>query len=443
MPTQDEILAAAKKVTDERDALQAELKALKAKPDLSGVHLDSQGREVASWSDTDESATVVLGYEGRGNSAQLNGNTRASYKSTANQGMRQIIRQGYKPWGEFKSLQDFVRSGFEGHQGSEFQGRMKSHYKAIQGMSEMIGADGGFSVMPEFNHKIFQRLYTNNLFGRTDNYTVAGNNMTFLANAETSRANGSRHGGLRGYWTGEGNTITSSKPTVREIQLKLQKLAVVVYLSDELIADSGQALEQYVTGKASDEFNFMIGDALFNGDGVGKPLGIQNAPSLVSISKELGQSAATIVTENVTKASARFFAGFRPNAKWYINQDTLPQLRTMTLGIGAAGVTTYMPPGGLSVAPYGTLDGSDVEPIEFAQTLGTQGDITLADLGQILSISKGGIAQAVSMHVEFLTDQLALRFTMRMNACPWENSPITPFKGTNTQSSFVTVATRS
>jgi len=63
-------------------------------------------------------------------------------------------------------------------------------------------------------------------------------------------------------------------------------------------------------------------------------------------------------------------------------------------------------------------------------------------LGQVLSISKGGVAQAVSMHVEFLTDQLALRFTMRMNACPWENSPITPFKGSNTQSSFVTLGAR-
>ena len=443
MPTMEEVLARAEEVAKKNAALESELKSLKSQPDLSGVHRDAQGRVVGSWSDTDEAATIVMGYEGRGNEARVNGNSAASYKSMENAGMRQVIRQGYKPWGEFKSLSDFVRSGFEGHQGSEFNNRMKSHFKAINGMGELIGADGGFAVMPEFNHKIFQRLYTNNLYGRTDNYTVAGNNMTFLANAETSRANGSRHGGLRGYWTGEGNTINSSKPTVRELQLKLQKVAVVVYLTDELVADSGQALEQYVTNKATDEFNFLIGDALFNGDGVGKPLGILNAPSLVAISKETGQTAATIVTENVTKASARFFAGFRPNAKWYINQDTLPQLRTMTLGIGAAGVTTYMPPGGLSVAPYGTLDGSDVEPIEFAATLGTQGDITLADLGQVLSISKGGIAQATSMHVEFLTDQLALRFTMRMNAAPWENSPTTPLKGTNTQSSFVTVATRS
>lgn len=432
MPTIEEVLKKSDEVASERDNLAAELKSLKETPNLSGVHRDGNGRTLGEWEDTDESVTIVSGYEGRGPRA-----------SRVKSGLKALVRQGYKPWGEFKSLKDFVKSGFDGHQTSSFRDRCNTHFKAIQGMSESVGSDGGFTVMPEFNNKIFEHVYSNNLFGRTDNYTVAGNNMTFLANAETSRANGSRHGGLRGYWTNEGGTITSSKPTVREIQMKLQKLAIVVYLTDELIADSAQALEQYVVRKAAAEFEFMIGDALFNGTGVGMPLGIINAPSTLSVTKETNQTAATIVTENIVKASARFFAPYKQNAKWYINQNTLPQLRTMTLGIGAAGIAMFTPPGGLSQAAYGSLDGSDLEPIEFAQSLGTAGDITLADLGQILSISKGGIAQATSMHVEFLTDQLALRFTMRMNATPWENSPITPFKGSETQSSFVNIATRS
>jgi len=431
MPTIDEVVKMVDETKAENEQLKSQLKSFQSTPNFSGVRRDDEGRTTGEWEDTDESVTIVSGYQGQGHVAK-----RPKFA------MKSLLKQGYKPWGEFKSLGDFVRSGFEGHQTTGFKDRMVSHYKAVQGMSEAIGADGGFSVMPEFNTKIFSRIYGNDLFSATDNYTVAGNNMTFLANAETSRVNGSRHGGLRGYWTGEGNTITASKPTIREIQLKLQKLAVVVYLTDELIADSGQALEQYVTNKASDEFNFMIGDAIFNGDGVGKPLGILNAPSLLAITKEPGQGPGTLDTFNITKASGRFFAGYRPRAKWYVNQDTLPQMRTMTLGIGAAGIATYMPPGGLSTAAYGTLDGSEVKPIEFAASIGNQGDVTLADLGQVLSISKGGVAQAVSMHVEFLTDQLALRFTMRMNACPWENSPITPFKGSNTQSSFVTLGAR-
>jgi hypothetical protein len=53
---------------------------------------------------------------------------------------------------------------------------------------------------------------------------------------------------------------------------------------------------------------------------------------------------------------ARFYAP-GSGMSWLHNQDIEPQLFTMTLGIGAAGVVTYMPPGGMSGAPYGTLMG--------------------------------------------------------------------------------------
>lgn len=429
MPTIEDLTRQVTELTDT-------VKSLSDKPDYNGIHRDADGRVTGQWTDTDESVTIVSGRD------DLSG-PRAQRRTKCHAAMQSLVRQGYKPWGEFKSLGDFVRSGFEGHQGSAFHDRCRSHFKAIQGMSETIGSDGGFTVMPEFNHNIFEHVFSNDLVASTDNYTVGGNNMTFLANAETSRADGSRHGGLRGYWTGEGQTITSSKPSVREIQLKLQKLAVVVYLTDELISDNAQALEQYITRKASDEFNFMIGNALFNGDGVGKPLGVLSAPSLLAIAAEGGQTATTIVAANIVKMQGRFFAPNFGNANWYINQDCMQQLMQLSMATGSSsGQLVYMPPTGLSGLPYGTLGGRPLKPIEFAGTLGAQGDITLADMSQMLSISKGGIAQAVSMHVEFLTDQLALRFTMRMNAAPWENSPITPFKGTNTQSSFVCLAAR-
>ncbi len=429
MPTIDELT---KQVTE----LTGTVKSLSEKPDFSGIHRDDDGRVTGQWSDTDETVTLVTGRH------DLSG-PRAGRRTKGRTAMKSLIRQGYKPWGEFKSLSDFVRSGFDGHQGSAFHDRCKSHFKAIQGMSETVGSDGGFTVMPEFNHNIFEHVYSNDLFASTDNYTVGGNNMTFLANAETSRANGSRHGGLRGYWTGEGQSIAASKPTVREVQMKLQKLAVVVYLTDELIADSGQALEQYVTRKASDEFNFMIGDALFNGDGVGKPLGVLNAPSLLAIGPVGGQTTQTIVAQNIIAMQNRFYAPYFGNANWYLNQDCMQQLMQLSLATGTySGQLVYLPPTGLSESPYGALGGRPLKPIEFAGTLGSQGDICLADLGQMLSISKGGISQAVSMHVEFLTDQLALRFTMRMNATPWENAPIAPYKGTNSQSSFICLQPR-
>jgi hypothetical protein len=48
-----------------------------------------------------------------------------------------------------------------------------------------------------------------------------------------------------------------------------------------------------------------------------------------------------------------------------------------------------------------------------------------------------------SIHVRFMTNETTFRFIYRFNAQPIWNSAITPFKGSNTLSPFVALATRS
>jgi HK97 family phage major capsid protein len=102
-----------------------------------------------------------------------------------------------------------------------------------------------------------------------------------------------------------------------------------------------------------------------------------------------------------------------------------------------------MPPGGLSSAPYGTLMGAPVVEVEWASTLGTVGDIALVDLSQYVTISNGGPQTLNSLHVYFLSDQEVIRTTWRVDGAPWQASALTPYSGTNTQSAFVLLETRS
>jgi hypothetical protein len=46
---------------------------------------------------------------------------------------------------------------------------------------------------------------------------------------------------------------------------------------------------------------------------------------------------------------------------------------------------------------------------------------------------------ASSMHVRFLNDEMAFRITFRVDGHALWNSALTPFKGTNTLSPFVTL----
>lgn len=311
-------------------------------------------------------------------------------------------------------------------------------------MGELVGSDGGFMVPPTFSDKIFERVYENNdLLKKTDNYTVTGNTMVFPRNNESSRANGSRWGGVRAYWLEEGSTGTITKPGFGQLRLTLHKLMCLGAMTQELADDAGPTMAKYLENVFSDEISFTIGDSLINGTGAGQPLGVLNAACLISVDKETGQAAATLNTQNIVKMYSRLWSRSRKSAAWYINQDVLPALHTLTLGIGTAGVVTFMPAGGLSGKPYATLMGLPIVETEWNATLGTVGDIILADMSQMVSITKGSMNSQTSMHLYFDSDQQAFRVTYRVDAQPWQASALTPFKGSNTQSPFVALATRS
>jgi HK97 family phage major capsid protein len=347
----------------------------------------------------------------------------------------------------FRGLGDFAMS-VRGAVTGQFDDRLHviREVGAATGMNQAISADGGFLVPPAYSNKIWDGVSSpaESLLARTDNYTVTGESLTFNANAETSRANGSRWGGVRSYWIAEADQVTASRPKFRQVKIEPHQLAVLIYVTDKLLNNAAVALEQYLTRAATDEINFDVGDALINGVGAGKPVGILQSGCLVSVAKETGQAAATIVYENVSKMYMRMHARSRVRASWFINQDTEDQLRQMTIAVGTGGQPVYLPAGGASGQPYGTIFGRPVVPLEYCATLGTVGDIILADWGAYCSGTRGGVNSAASIHLKFDYLETAFRFVYEVDGQPWLASAITPFKGTsNTLSPFVALATRS
>ncbi len=330
------------------------------------------------------------------------------------------------------------------HAGQTDERLVRLMAKSPSGLGNPIGSEGGFLVPPAFSQRILERIQQpDTLLGRTEQYSVTGNTLVFPRNHETSREHGRRHGGVRGYWLEEGDQISTSKPGFGRLRLNLHKIAVLVHVTDELMSDvEGLALDQYLTRVGSDEINFLIGDAIVRGSGSGQPLGILNAGCRVTVAKEPSQAAATLRTENMVKMWTRLYAPCRARAVWLHNQDIEPQLFTMTLGVGTGGMVTYLPPGGLAERPYATLMGRPLVPVEWCSSLGTEGDIILADLSQYITIRKGMIESAMSMHLRFDYDEMAFRLIFRMDGQPWWAAPLTPYQGSNTQSCFVTLETR-
>ena len=316
--------------------------------------------------------------------------------------------------------------------------------EASLGSNEFVEADGGFLVEKDIADGLLRRTFEVSRIGtrvRRIPISARSNGLKINALKDDSRATGSRWGGVQGYWIGEGEALTPTRPKFRQMNLELKKLAGLIYATSEVLQDT-TALAAIIGEAFPDEFAFMVDDAIFEGSGTAQPLGFMNANCKVTVPKETGQPAKTIQFENITNMWARCPARSMATAEWWINQDALPQLMGMSMVIGTGGVPVYLPPGGLSQSPYGTLMSRPVIPIEYCNTLGTEGDIVLADPSQYVMIDKGDIQYATSIHVAFLTDEQAFRFIYRVDGQPVDDKPITPFKGTNKQSTFVTLATR-
>jgi HK97 family phage major capsid protein len=313
--------------------------------------------------------------------------------------------------------------------GSDFVGNMGPATKAPTGLQEGIPSAGGFLVGTDRAAGLLSRVYNvGQLLQRTDMVGISANSngMTFYAEDETSRVDGSRRGGILAYWAAEAEEKTKSKPKFREMELKLRKAIGLVYATDELLADA-DALQSWIMQNLPEELSFVVENSVINGTGVGMPLGILNSAAPVSIAKETGQAAATIVAENIDKMWARRWIGGR-NYAWFVNQDTGPALATLNRAVGTGGALVYSPPGGLSQAPYGSLKGAPVFEIEYAATLGTVGDIMLLDLSQYQMINKGGVQSDSSIHVRFVYDETVFRFVYRVDGQPKWDSALTPFK---------------
>ncbi|MDA2937031.1 phage major capsid protein [Acidobacteria bacterium AH-259-A15] len=312
------------------------------------------------------------------------------------------------------------------------------------GLSESIPSQGGFMIQPTFSSELLTNAFeTGILASRVRTIPLGANSNGLKINAinETSRADGSRWGGIRAYWLDEGATKTKSKPAFRQMNLTLNKLIGLVYATDELVEDA-TALEAVIREGFGQEFGFQLDAAIFSGDGSGKPQGFTGSNALITVNKETGQAANTVVFENITKMYARMWPPSAQRAVWLANIETFPQLASMSIPVGTGGVPVWQPANQVAGRPFSELMGRPLIFVEQASALGTKNDLVFVDLSQYLLVQKS-LQSAASIHVQFVTDETTFRFVLRVDGQPIWSSALTPFKGASTLSPYVTLQTRS
>ena len=314
--------------------------------------------------------------------------------------------------------------------------RLTAWSKAALGANEGTPSEGGFMLEPTLAAEFLKPMHEQGAFTSAVRRLPVGNNSNYgWINGidETSRASGSRWGGVLGYWLGEAGTKQATQPKFRRINWELKKIAVAMYATDELLADAAQ-FTAVANQSAGEEINFMVNDAVLNGDGVGKPLGLLGSGALIGVSRA---ATSAISHADILNMWQRMAPQYRANSAWFVNSEVETQLDALYFSTGATGIlspfVTYGQDGVMRVK------GRPVYVTEFNPGLGTQGDILLANMNEYLFWEKGGVQSASSIHVQFLTDQTVFRFVYRCDGQSAHYSAVTPFKGSNTQSPFVSL----
>lgn len=185
-------------------------------------------------------------------------------------------------------------------------------------------AEGGYLTPDEFEHTLVEALEEEDIFrGLANTIQTSSGDRKIPVVATKGDAS----------WVDEEGAIPESDDSFKQVTLSAYKLATMIKISEELLNDSAFDLESYV----AKEFGRRIGtkeeEALFVGDGTGKPTGILDATGGGQLGKTTS-GAAAISFDEIMDLFYSLKSPYRKNATFLMNDSTVKAIRKLKDGAG-------------------------------------------------------------------------------------------------------------
>lgn len=320
---------------------------------------------------------------------------------------------------------------------------------AASGANTTAGGTAGYLVQPDYSTAMLTRaVEAATLLPLCDSFECSENSDSLEAPYidETSRATGSRWGGVRVYRRKEAQTVAASKPELGAFELKLEDMMAISYISGRTLQDA-RLIEQITMSAFAAEFSFKADDEIVRGNGAGMMSGIVDSganTALVTQAIESGQTLANsnggLLPANLSKMWVAMPTRYKTGSFWFYNAELGPALDALALTPGAGALeprfVTYGPDGILRIKGRPAIE------LEQCSAPGTVGDIILFNPKEYVILTKGGLKTDASMHVRFLYDEMTYRFITRINGKLKWRSAVAPYKGSVSKSPTVTLNTR-
>jgi HK97 family phage major capsid protein len=302
-------------------------------------------------------------------------------------------------------------------------------------------ADGGY-LIPEILRAELLRVGLENSIVRSRARVIPMDSLTVSFPMVDSTSNvSSVYGGVTGYWTEEGATLTESQPRFGRIELRANKLCLYTEVPNELIRDARPAMDAFINDIFPEAIAWFEDVAFTVGGGVGEPLGYLNAPCAIDISRT--GSGQDVDWQDIANMYGRMLPQSLGRAVWIVSPDLVQNLLTMPFTVGGS-TPILLGNGGFSGSGQEgvpmTILGRPVIVSEKARTAGTSGDINFVDFGFYLLGDRQAMSARQSEEFKFNQDVTAFRVIERLDGRPWLSSAITPQNGGDTLSPFVKLA---
>lgn len=303
-------------------------------------------------------------------------------------------------------------------------------------LGESSGVTGGYTVPPDFYQQLLaiaaedsffrQRAFVQPMASATLQFPYL--DITTIQSAGVSPF----FGGVQAYWTAEAQTRTETEPQFKMMELKAQELSGYSVSSNVLLQDAAFGLEKFLYTLFGKAVAWYEQYAFLQGKGVGKPLGVLNAPATISVNRN---TASTVKYVDIATLFAKLLPGSINRAVWVISPTVIPQL--LQLQDGASRAIFISIDQGAVKPPIWKLLGLPVQITEMVPPLGTKGDVMLIDCSNYVIGDRMALEVAASEHVNFLKNQMTWRFVQRVDGQPWMDKPVTLQDGTTQVSAFV------
>lgn len=222
-------------------------------------------------------------------------------------------------------------------------------------------------------------------------------------------------GGVTVQWIAEGDEKPESDtPEIGQIKLEPHEIAGHVTVTDKLLRNWGAAgpfLEQRLRDAVWQSEDY----AAFRGDGIGKPLGIDNAGVTIRVNR---QQAGTVTYRDLVAMEARILMRQGMDPVWVISQSVLSAIRLLKDDEGKFIFVDNARDG-----MGRTLLGHPVIVNNRRPVLGKVGDIGLYVFGAYLFKDGSGPFVAASEHVKFTQNKTVIKIFWNVDGQPWMKEP--------------------